>query len=311
MLVHHYPHLPPSLGALAATTGSFDGVHRGHVAVLQTLLRVASERCLPSCAVTYEPHPRIALGKEPDLHLLCSSREKLRLLASQGVDHAVVIPFTQALAGMSPDDFFASYLVNALHTQALVVGFDHSMGKGTSANFEKIRAMGNRHGVAVHVVNPYLRGDLKVSATQIRTALQQGDVAAANDMLGYPYAISGEVVKGRQIGRTIGYPTANIRLDFAQKVLPKDGAYAVHVLLNGKRYGGMLNVSMGALNHEGALCVEVHMFNFSAEIYGSTLTICLVGRLRNVAPMPSLDALKAQLGRDALQAKQLLPDTLR
>jgi riboflavin kinase/FMN adenylyltransferase len=306
MQVYQFPNTPPA-GALAVTTGFFDGVHCGHVAVLSTLKRVASVGGLPSCVVTYDPHPRIALGKDSGLRLLCSSEEKQRLLAAHGIDYMVVIPFTKTLADMQPDSFFEEYLVNALHVKALTVGFDHNMGKNALGDFAKITSLGNKFHVSVHHVPPYVQGTVTVSSTKIRSALQDGNISAANRMLGYPYPVSGVVGKGMSIGRTIGYPTANIRPDFTLKMLPKDGAYAVRAQLDGKLYNGMLNIGTSNIfGHPEALCIEVHIFDFSQDIYGRSITACLIDRLRDAKKIGSADELKMQLEKDEVNARKIL-----
>ncbi|MDR0687060.1 MAG: bifunctional riboflavin kinase/FAD synthetase [Prevotellaceae bacterium] len=306
MQAYQLPNKPPA-GALAAATGFFDGVHCGHAAVLSKLKRVASASELPSCVVTYDPHPRAVLGTDSSLRLLCSSEEKQLLLASHGIDYMAVIPFTKALAGLSPDDFFEQHLVSALHVKELVVGFDHNMGKNALGDFEKIKSLGEKHHVAVHRVGPYMQDAVAVSSTKIRRALQEGRIAAANKMLGYPYTISGTVCKGMRVGRTIGYPTANIRPAFAQKMLPKNGAYAVRALLDGKLYGGMLNIGARSIfNHPEALCIEAHIFDFSQDIYGRNLTVYLIGKLRDTKKIRSADELKKQLEKDEAEARKII-----
>jgi riboflavin kinase/FMN adenylyltransferase len=306
MQVYHFPNTPP-VGALAATTGFFDGVHCGHVAVLSALRRVAAASGLPSCVATYDPHPRIALGKDSGLRLLCSSDEKQRLIAAHGIDYMVIIPFTKTLADMQPDSFFEEYLVNALHVKALTVGFNHNIGKNAMGGAEKITLLGKKFNVAVHHVPPYVQDAVTVSSTKIRCALQEGNVSAANKMLGYPYPLSGVVCQGMRIGRTIGYPTANIRPHAARKMLPKDGAYAVRALLDGKLYSGMLNI--GARNifgHPDAESIEVHIFDFSQDVYGRNITACFVDRLRDVKKFGAADELKMQLEKDEANARKML-----
>ena len=308
MQIYQFPHTPAE-SALAATTGFFDGVHCGHAAVLSVLKRVALAEGLPSCVVTYDPHPRIVLGKDSGLRLLCSNEEKQRLLAAHGIGYLVVIPFTQTLADMQPDRFFEEYLVKALRVKALTVGFDHSIGKNALGDFEKILQLGQKHHVPVHQVHPYAQNTVTVSATKIRRALQDGHIATANNMLGYPYPISGLVCKGMSIGRTIGYPTANIRLAFSRKMLPKDGAYAVRVRLDGALYNGMLNIGTRSIfGHPEALCIEVHIFDFSQDIYGRSITVDLIDRLRDVKKIGSADELKNQLEKDEVKARKMLCD---
>ncbi|MDR0414824.1 MAG: riboflavin biosynthesis protein RibF [Prevotellaceae bacterium] len=307
MQVHQFPNIPPSVGALAATTGFFDGVHCGHVAVLNRLKRAAAESGLPSCVITYAPHPRIVLGSGSDLFLLSSDEEKRRLLASHGVERLVVIPFTEVLAGLPIDDFFERYLVSTLHVKELVVGYDHNMGKNALGGFEKISSLGKKRHVSVHLVAPYVQDGIAVSATKIRRALQEGNIAAANSMLGYPYALSGTVCSGMRLGRTIGYPTANIRLDFERKMLPQDGAYAVQVQLGSAQHIGMLNIgTRNTLSHPTALSIEVHIFDFAQDIYGCSLTVRFIAKLRDVQKVASADELKKMLEVDEANARRIL-----
>lgn len=310
MQAYQFPNTPP-VGAVAATTGFFDGVHCGHAAVLSTLKRVASASGLPSCVATYDPHPRIALGKDSGLRLLCSSEEKQRLIASHGIDYLVVIPFTQTLADMPPDRFFEEYLASALHVKALVVGFNHNIGKNALGDAEKIAQLGKKHHIPVHHVHPYAQGAVTVSSTKIRSALQDGKISAANQMLGYPYPLGGAVCRGLSIGRTIGYPTANIRPDFARKMLPKDGAYAAQVLLDGNLHNGMINIGTRSIfRHPQALSIEAHIFDFSQDVYGHNITVYFIDRLRDVKKISSADELKKQLEKDEADARKILLQAL-
>jgi riboflavin kinase/FMN adenylyltransferase len=308
MQVYQFPDTPP-VSAIAATTGFFDGVHCGHAAVLSMLKRVAAASGLPSCVVTYDPHPRIALGKDSDLRLLCSREEKQRLLAAHGIDYMVVIPFTKAFADIQPDSFFEEYLVTALHVKVLAVGFDHNMGKNALGDFEKINSLGKKHHVPVHRVSPYAQDAVTVSSTKIRKALQEGSITAANKMLGYPYPLSGVVCRGMSIGRSIGYPTANIRPDFALKMLPKDGAYAVQVRLNGALHNGMLNIgTRNIFSHPEELCIEAHIFDFSQDVYGRSITIYFIENLRDIKKIGSADELKKQLEKDEAKARKIFSE---
>ena len=309
MHTYTYPHIP-ALGALAATTGFFDGVHSGHRAVLRELLHVAKSSGLPSCVVTYHPHPRVVLGKDEGLFFLNTFEEKQQLLASLGVEHLVVIPFTKELAELNAESFFVQYLLKTLNVQQLVVGYDHNMGKNAAAGFEAIKTLGKAHGVEITQVQAYTQNAVEVSSTKARNALDEGNILAANAMLGYEYSLSGTVINGNRVGSKIGFPTANIAPDCTQKMLPKNGAYAVRVTLGGGHYGGMLNVgTRPTVSNGGSRSVEVHIFDFSQNIYEREITVSFVERLREEKRMSSLEELSRQLRKDEERARELLMRT--
>jgi len=307
MQTHTFPNLP-ALGPLALTTGFFDGVHCGHQAVIRRLLHEAKAVGLPSGVVTYHPHPRVVLGKDEGLQLLTGVEEKQARLAALGVDHLIVIPFTKELAALDAAAFFERYLVKSLSAKLLVVGYDHSIGRGAAAGFEAIKALGSAHGVAAMQVSACTQNGVEVSSTKIRSALRDGSLAAANAMLGYAYALQGRVVGGTRIGRQIGFPTANIEPSCRLKMLPKSGAYAVRVTHGGMQHGGMLNVGTRPTVSGGgdSRSVEVHIFDFAQDIYGSDITVTLVERLRDERKMGSLEELKRQLKQDEEKARTIL-----
>lgn len=311
MQTHTYPHLP-ALGAVAVATGFFDGVHCGHAAVIRQLVQVARASKLPSCVATYHPHPRVVLGKDEGLQLLTCFSEKEQRLAALGVDHLVVIPFTKELAALEAAVFFEQYLVKAINTKKLVVGFDHNIGRNAAADFEKIKTLGEAHGVEVVQVQAHTEGEVEVSSTKIRRALNEGNMAAANALLGYEYSMHGKVVAGSQIGRKIGFPTANIQPECSLKMLPKIGAYAVRIALGEKQYGGMINIGMRPTVSSGEKRnAEVHIFDFSENIYNREITLSFVERLRDERKMSSLEELQKQLKKDEGEARALLKEINR
>jgi riboflavin kinase/FMN adenylyltransferase len=306
MQTHTFPNIP-ALGPLAVTTGFFDGVHCGHQAVIRQLLRAASTSGLPACVVTYHPHPRVVLGKDEGLQLLTCFEEKQQRLATLGVDHLIVIPFTKELAALDAEIFFQQYLAKSLNTKQLIVGYDHNMGKNAAADFDTIKKLCNAHNVEAMQVSACTQNEVEVSSTKIRDVLREGNIAAANAMLGYAYSLHGRVVGGSRIGRQIGFPTANIAPDCTLKMLPKSGAYAVLVQLGGRRYSGMLNVgARPTVSSDNSRSMEVHIFDFSQDIYSSEITVTLVERLRDERKMESLEELKKQLCKDEKAAREIL-----
>ncbi|MGL4956047.1 MAG: bifunctional riboflavin kinase/FAD synthetase [Bacteroidales bacterium] len=306
MQTFYSPQAPPAQ-ALAITTGFFDGVHRGHAKVIRSLVEAARKKKTPSCVVTYEPHPRIVLSNEPNLQLLTCLSEKQEYLAALGVDYLQVIPFSKMLSNIDATTFFKNYLLNALHAKTMVFGFNHSFGKNAPDNLSQIQILCAQHDVDYVRISPYSHQGVKVSSSKIRQALQVGNIELANEWLGYHYCIQGEVVRGQAIGRTIGFPTANIRPFCTEKLLPKNGVYAALVSVNQQTYPAMLNVgTRPTVSNEGAICVEAHLFNFSEDIYGYHAKLAIVSRLRDECKMSSLESLKTQLFQDKIEVQARL-----
>lgn len=298
-----YPNVP-NVRNLVATTGFFDGVHHGHQAVLQRVVKVAQQRNQPSCVITFWPHPRIVLKKDVEgLRLLSTLEEKKRLIAQAGIDYLLVIPFTLELAGLSADVFFDQYLVQALGVSYLIVGYDHHFGKGGQADFGQIKQLGDRAGVPVEQVAADAINEVTVSSSKIRHALQSGDVALANQCLGYAYTISGTVIHGKKLGRQLGFPTANIQPDEELKLLPQYGIYAVEVFVanNSRVYIGMLSIGIRpTVDDERKCTIEVNIFDFNDDIYDEAITVCFIERLRDEWKFDTLEALRQQIAQDKI-----------
>ncbi|MGL4364109.1 MAG: bifunctional riboflavin kinase/FAD synthetase [Bacteroidales bacterium] len=306
MQIFYFPQTPPTQ-ALAVTTGFFDGVHRGHTTVIRSLVERAQKNNLPSCVLTYEPHPRSILQKDKQIHLLTCLDEKSQRIADLGVDYMVVVPFSQELAQTKIDVFFENFLLKSLHTQILLVGFDHSFGENASKNLSQIQRLCSQHSLEFVRIKAFSYNDTRISSSKIRQALLKGDIVNANEWLSYNYTISGRVVKGNAIGRNIGFPTANIQPHCSEKLLPKNGVYAALVTVNQQTYKAMLNIgTRPTVCNENAVCIEAHLFNFSENIYDCSATITIINRLRDEYKMPTLDSLKSQLKQDKIEAINLL-----
>ena len=291
-----------------ATLGFFDGVHIGHQTILQKVKEEAKTLNVEPLVLTLWPHPRIVLGKNADQLLLINTLdEKTSLIAHNGLEHFVVIPFTFQLAELSAEDFFKSYFVEWLKIKKLVVGYDHHIGKNGSGDFETMLRLGNRYGVLVEKIEAQTHEDISISSTKIRNLLSLGDVNKAHKYLGYKYFLSGIVEKGFQLGRKIGFPTANIKVLEKHKLIPADGVYAVKVLINGLILNGMLNIGYRpTISKDQHKTIEVNIFDFSSSIYGSTITLQFVSRIRNEMKFSGINELKQQLEQDRLKAKQIL-----
>ena len=300
-----FPNLP-RVPALAAATGFFDGVHRGHCAVIRRLVSGAERLCLPSAAVTYEPHPRRVLADGQDLPLLTAFAEKEELLAAQGIDFLIVIPFTPAFAQMTAAEFVRLYLKEKLAIAHLTLGYNQRIGSDGAGGEDALQKICAPLHIGVAQAPPVLEGSIEISSTKIRRALLEGKIDTANQMLGYQYFMQGRVMRGRQIGRSIGFPTANIGIA-PHKLLPMDGAYAVRVRAVGRHWDGMLNVGCNpTLNAAAPRSAEVHLFDFQEDIYGQEVRVHLAGRLRGEQRFASIQALQAALTLDMQRAKAAL-----
>lgn len=285
------------------TIGTFDGVHLGHREVIAELKRISRETGGESVVFTFSPHPRMVVTPAEDtIRLLTSIDEKSALLEGLAIDHLVIYPFTREFASLSHTDFVKNILVDRMHLCKLVTGYDHKFGHDRRGDFQSLNRLGEQLGFEVEQLNPLLIENVAVSSTKIRQAIEAGDVARANHYLGYPYLLKGTVVEGRRLGRELGFPTANILPDDLHKLVPTDGVYAVYVEVGGASYQGMLNVGTrptvnSNVDHRS---IEVHIFDFSGDIYGQSITVSFVGRVRDEVKFESLEKLKQQLELDKI-----------
>lgn len=291
-----------------ATLGFFDGVHIGHQAILQKVKEDANKLNADPLVLTLWPHPRIVLGQNAnELLLINTLDEKTSLIARNGLEHFVVIPFTTELSSLSAEDFFKTFFVDWLKINKLIVGYDHHIGKNGSGDFATMQKLGHKFGVEVEKVEAQMHENINISSTKIRNLLLQGDVGKASKYLGYNYFLSGIVEKGFQVGRKIGFPTANIRVFEKHKIIPADGVYAVKVLIDGLVLNGMLNIGYRPTINKGQhKTIEVNIFDFDSSIYGSTISIQFVSRIRNEMKFDGIEALKKQLEQDKNATRQIL-----
>ncbi len=297
----------PYLGNAVVTSGTFDGVHVGHQQILARLREVARASGGPAVVITYWPHPRLVLAPPPahpeplDLHLLNTLEERAAKLAEFGVDYLLIIPFTREFAAWSSEEFIQRILLDTVGTAKLVIGYDHRFGRNREGGFEYLRKHSGRYGMSVEEIPREDVDAVGVSSTRIRRALEAGDVDTANRYLGYNYPFTGLVVKGRQLGRTIGWPTANLACSEDLKLVPARGVYAVRATTAaGETWPAMLNIGVRpTVAGNLAQTVEAHLLGFEGDLYDQPLTVEFVARLRDEQKFDGLDALKAQLARDA------------
>lgn len=285
--------------ALAATIGFFDGVHLGHRFLIGQLKEVADGRGLPSAVITFRTHPRTVLQSDYQPGLLNTWEEKLAQLATTGVDYCLVLDFTLELSRFSASEFIAGILAGTFRVKALLIGYDHRFGHGRAEGFDQYAVYGKALGMEVIRALPYGDGQAEISSSGIRRLLAAGEVRQAASLLSYLYFFKGKIVKGHQVGRTIGFPTANLSVDDPRKILPGNGVYAVWALLSGKRYKGMLSIgNRPTLGDGGNRSIEVHLLDFSGDLYGEEIEISFACKIRDNRKFPSLLALKSQLEED-------------
>jgi riboflavin kinase/FMN adenylyltransferase len=278
------------------TSGTFDGVHLGHQKILGRLKELAEHKQGETVLLTYWPHPRLILQPEDNnLRLLTTLTEKVKLLEELGVDHLIILPFTKELSQMSSEEFIREILVNKIQTKTLVIGYDHKFGKNREGSFEYLKSHSHLFGFDMEEISRQDVDDLAVSSTKIRTALAQGDISTATKYLSRPYMLTGKVVKGQQIGRSIGFPTANIQVEDEYKLLPRDGAYAVYAEVGNIRYKAILNIGDRPTVDGKKKTIEAHLIDFDGDVYGQDLPIYFKEFLREEKKFESLNALKNQL----------------
>ena len=295
-----------TISCAVATTGTFDGVHLGHRKILNQLVAKANKVGGESVLLTFSPHPRIVLQPDVELELLSSENEKISLLENTGIDHLIIHPFTREFSRTQSLDFVREFLVNKIGVKHLVIGYDHHFGRNREGSFDHLKEFGPIYGFEVEEIAAFDIDQVNVSSTKIRNALAEGNVELANMYLGAPYSISGRVIKGNQIGRTIGFPTANIECDFMQKLLPADGVYAGKLHVNGHTYNAMANLGSRPTIGSRQRKLEVHCIGTDIGLYESEVRFDLYKFLRGIEEFANLEALKKQLEVDKKEANLVL-----
>jgi riboflavin kinase / FMN adenylyltransferase len=290
--------------ASVVTLGTFDGVHVGHRSIIDYLIDRAEEHHGPATVITFDPHPREVI-RQHRVPLLTTVDERARLFEDIGVDRFIVLPFTEQLANMSANSFVKEVLVGAVGMREIVIGYDHAFGRNREGDADLLRSMGPGHGFEVDVIPAQVVNAHVVSSSEIRRALEAGEVHRAETMLGRPFSLRGEVISGDRRGRSIGYPTANLRLDDDRKIVPEDGVYAVSV--KGEAFSaatfGMLNVGSRPTITGAGRSVEVHIFDFHGDLYGQEIDVEFRRRLRDERRFDSIDELRQQLQEDESRCK--------
>lgn len=289
------------------TSGTFDGVHLGHQKILHRIREIARSIQGETVLITFWPHPRLVLyPDEHNLRLLSTFEEKTKMLRQFGIDHLITIPFTQEFSQMSSQEFIQKVLIDAIQTKKLVIGYDHRFGKNREGSFEYLKDNSSTFGFELEEISRQDVEEIAVSSTKIRKALESGDVKTAESCLGRPYELNGLVIKGQQIGRSIGFPTANIHIPNDYKLIPKDGVYAVEAFVDGTLYKAMLNIGNRPTVDGTKKTVEANLFDFQGDLYDKQITVYFHEFLREERKFESLEALKNQLIQDQKSARALL-----
>ncbi|HOX83659.1 MAG TPA: bifunctional riboflavin kinase/FAD synthetase [Chryseolinea sp.] len=288
------------------TSGTFDGVHLGHQKILLRLREIASNQNGEAVVITFWPHPRLVLKPETSLKLLNTFEEKAELLKAQGIQHLIRIPFTKEFSQLTSEEFIIKILVETIGTKKLVIGYDHHFGKNREGSFEQLKLNGPKYGFDVEEISRQDVDHIGVSSTKIRKALEEGDIDAANQLLGNTYSLTGRVVSGDKLGRLLGFPTANIEIDTAFKLIPADGIYAVTVQYAHEIFKGMLYIGNRPTINGVKRNIEVNIFDFDKDIYGDSLTIHFHNLIRLDIKFNDLEGLRIQLAQDKIEALRLL-----
>lgn len=299
-------HFEPVINPVV-TSGTFDGVHLGHQKILQRIQNIAREIGGETVMITFWPHPRMVLyPNEHRLKLLSTFEEKSRLLKNFGVDHLLTIPFTKEFSNLSSEEFIQKIIIDKIQTRKLVIGYDHRFGKNREGSFQYLKDNIDKFHFELEEISREDVDNVGVSSTKIRKALEEGDIRTANEYLGRDYELNGIIIKGQQLGRSIGFPTANIHVPHDYKLIPCGGAYAVTVYVEGTRYNGMLNIGMRPTVNGESQTIEVNLFDFEGDLYDKRVCVHLKAYLRPEVKFSGLDALKNQLSQDKKDAKRIL-----
>ena len=291
------------------TIGTFDGVHLGHREVISELIHLSAVSGGESVVFTFEPHPRIVIAPQEDsLRLLSTQREKINLMEKCGIDHLVIYPFTESFSKLPYNEFVENILVGRMRISSLVVGYDHRFGQGRKGDFNSLETLSGLLNFKVEQLSELLVDNRVVSSSKIRMALETGNISIANHFLGYHYSFSGKVIRGEQLGRKIGFPTANIESFDPHKLVPGDGVYAVMVESGGVKYKGMLNIGFRPTVNYNAdhKSIEVHIFNFDRDIYNTEITLFFIEKIRDERKFSGIEQLQKQLSDDSNFALNIL-----
>ncbi len=280
------------------TIGTFDGVHIGHKKIIDKIIQNCKSGNTESLILTFFPHPRMVLNENSDIKLLNTINEKSGLLSENGIQNLVIQNFNTAFSELSAEEFVANVLVKQLNIKKIIIGHDHHFGKNRSANIDDLIVFGKKYNFEVEQISVEEIDDVAISSTKIRNAIIDGKITLANEYLGYNYQISGNVVKGKQLGRTIGFPTANIHLEENYKLIPKFGVYIVSSFIDDKTVFGIMNIGLKPTFDDKTVTIEVHFLDFDGDLYNKKIIVSIIKYIRNEQKFDGIDALKTQIEED-------------
>ncbi|MEY2905433.1 MAG: hypothetical protein RJA52_1449 [Bacteroidota bacterium] len=305
MKVYHTIEELPIFSKTVLTIGSFDGVHLGHKALIDQLLDISKNEDAESILITFHPHPRKILGDK--IELLTTLDEKIEILSKLGLDHLAIIPFTESFSELSPLEYVEDFLVKYFHPKAIVIGYDHKFGKNRKGDLKFLESLSEKWQYRVIEIGAEMIDQLNISSSGIRKFLSLGNILEANSLLGYPYSFGGIVVHGNKIGKELGYPTANLKLENEEKKIPCAGIFAIKVKVGTKIYNGMLYLgNRPTIEGETKNVIEVNIFDFSEEIYGESIRVFIIDFIRHDEKFNSLEELKNTIDKDKSVALKLL-----
>lgn len=288
------------------TLGTFDGVHIGHKKILEKITQNTENEKYESLVLTFFPHPRMILQEESAIKLLNTITEKIDLLEKTGIENLVIHPFDESFSRLTAEEFVREILVEQFHIQKIIIGHDHRFGRNRTANIDDLIDFGKKYGFEVEQISAQEINEISVSSTKIRNALEEGDIVLANKYLGYDYFLTGTIIKGKQLGRTIGFPTANLKIEENYKLIPRNGVYIVSSIINNKTVFGMMNIGFNPTVDGENQTIEIHFFDFEADLYHQKITVSLLHRIRSEQKFDSVVLLKKQLEKDRNYAKTFL-----
>lgn len=280
----------------AITIGTFDGVHVGHKKIIENL--IAKSEGLDTMLLTFFPHPRMVLQQDSNIKLINTIEERIQLLEATGLNTLIIYPFNKEFSRLKARDFVRDFLIDHLNLKKIIIGYDHRFGRNRTANIDDLREFGQAFDFTVEEIQAKEIDDITISSTKIRKALNEGDIKTANTYLGYEFMITGTIVSGKGLGKTINFPTANIHIEEDYKLIPKQGVYFVKSMIDDKTVFGMMNIGTNPTVEGTKQTIEVHFFDFDRDIYDKKIQIRLMKRLRDEQKFDSVEALQAQLEKD-------------
>ena len=288
------------------TIGTFDGVHLGHQKVLERLTKEAKNNNLKSTVLTFFPHPRTVLNPNKPLKLINSVNERTELLSKSKIDNLIIHPFDKSFSELDPEKYVLEILVKKLKAKIILIGYDHKFGKNRTADINDLKMYGEKYGFKVIEIKAEEISNIAISSTKIRKAISEGDISTAKEYLGYDVTLSGRIVHGKSIGRTIGFPTANVEVSEEYKLLPKNGVYLIQSIINKKKVFGMMNIGVKPTLIESSKTIEINFFDFEGDLYDRNIRVNIKQFIRDEIKFESLELLKSQIQKDKINCNSII-----